>query len=354
MAGATSRTVVSPLERLKIIMQVQSSSTGQPYKGVLPSLIKMWKEEGPKGYMKGNGVNCLRIFPYSAVQFTTYETLKSVFTDYEDGQAGGKGKGKLGTGLKLVAGSLAGITSVASTYPLDLVRSRLSISAAHLGGLNQPRGKELGIVGMTLKVYRTEGGIRGLYMGMVPTAAGVAPYVALNFVFYEKLRVHFLADSIEDDYSETRIALTKLACGAAAGGTSQTITYPFDVIRRKMQVVGLQRSLSALPLPHSPTNPIPSAIPITPPPPSPTPHGSLIPSRAFSSLSTTPTPPPPSKPHAYSYTSGSGAFIQIFQREGLKGLYRGILPNLLKVAPSMGVSFYTYDTVLRLMHGEIG
>lgn len=175
---------------------------------------------------------------------------------------------------------------VASTYPLDLVRSRLSISAAHLGGLNQPRGKELGIVGMTLKVYRTEGGIRGLYMGMVPTAAGVAvrsifrplststrradpppffpfpsfpsrllfrsqPYVALNFVFYEKLRIHFLANSIEDEYSETRIALTKLACGAAAGGTSQTITYPFDVIRRKMQVrlsLSPLSSLSLVPL----------------------------------------------------------------------------------------------------------
>jgi len=53
---------------------------------------------------------------YSAVQFTTYETLKSVFTDYEDREAGGKGKGKLGTGLKLVAGSLAGITSVRFSF----------------------------------------------------------------------------------------------------------------------------------------------------------------------------------------------------------------------------------------------
>lgn len=49
---------------------------------------------------------------YSAVQFTTYETLKQLFTEYEDGEAGEKGKGKLGTGLKLVAGSLAGIASV--------------------------------------------------------------------------------------------------------------------------------------------------------------------------------------------------------------------------------------------------
>lgn len=38
----------------------------------------MWKEEGFKGYMRGNGVNCLRIVPYSAVQFTTYEQVKKV------------------------------------------------------------------------------------------------------------------------------------------------------------------------------------------------------------------------------------------------------------------------------------
>ena len=118
--GAASRTVVSPLERLKIIQCVQSlphrgcrgafhsvpSPTSarlwmlawhslssllallkfepcimtlivrdrqiQPpgenqYKGVFRSLVRMWKEEGVRGYMRGNGVNCLRIVPYRCV-----------------------------------------------------------------------------------------------------------------------------------------------------------------------------------------------------------------------------------------------------------------------------------------------
>jgi solute carrier family 25 phosphate transporter 23/24/25/41 len=38
----------------------------------------MWREEGFKGFMRGNGVNCVRIVPYSAVQFTSYEQLKKV------------------------------------------------------------------------------------------------------------------------------------------------------------------------------------------------------------------------------------------------------------------------------------
>jgi len=58
--------------------QVQPRASKKQYKGVWSSLVRMWKEEGFKGYMRGNGVNCLRIVPYSAVQFTTYEQVKKV------------------------------------------------------------------------------------------------------------------------------------------------------------------------------------------------------------------------------------------------------------------------------------
>ncbi len=144
-AGATSRTVVSPLERLKIIMQVQPqmpkpSSSSSPlsasakaaaaaankraYSGVWTGLVKMWQEEGFAGFMRGNGINCLRIAPYSAVQFTTYEMCKTWLRDDETGE--------LDVVRKLTAGAIAGIASVVSTYPLDLVRSRISIASANM------------------------------------------------------------------------------------------------------------------------------------------------------------------------------------------------------------------------------
>ncbi|KAK3077635.1 hypothetical protein LTR53_020677, partial [Teratosphaeriaceae sp. CCFEE 6253] len=41
----------------------------------------------------------------------------------------------------------------------------------------------------TLKtMYKTEGGVLALYRGIVPTVAGVAPYVGLNFMIYESIR----------------------------------------------------------------------------------------------------------------------------------------------------------------------
>lgn len=81
VAGAVSRTVVSPLERLKILFQVQSVGRTEYQMSVPKALAKMWKEEGWRGFMAGNGTNCIRIVPYSAVQFGAYSSYKRVRPD---------------------------------------------------------------------------------------------------------------------------------------------------------------------------------------------------------------------------------------------------------------------------------
>ncbi|KAJ3877901.1 mitochondrial carrier [Lentinula edodes] len=306
-AGAASRTIVSPLERLKIIQQVQPrTSDAQPYKGVWRSLVRMWKEEGFRGYMRGNGINCLRIVPYSAVQFTTYEELKKFFTKH--------GSKELDTPKRLASGALAGITSVCTTYPLDIVRARLSIATASIPitksqspitnstsnlkpstqntfhtSSHPYTSQELTMWGMTMKIVREEGGIRGLYRGLVATAFGVAPYVGINFAAYELLRGIITPPG---QNSVTR----KLTCGALAGSISQTLTYPFDVLRRKMQVTGMKSSALGV-----------------------------------------------------KYSGALDALVGIVRTEGIQGLYRGLWPNLLKVAPSIATSFFTYELVKELL-----
>lgn len=79
IAGAVSRTVVSPLERLKILFQVQSVGRDAYQMSIGKALAKMWREEGVKGFMAGNGTNCIRIVPYSAVQFGAYNLYKPVW-----------------------------------------------------------------------------------------------------------------------------------------------------------------------------------------------------------------------------------------------------------------------------------
>ena len=78
VAGAVSRTVVSPLERLKILYQIQSVGREEYKMSVGKGLMKMWREEGWRGLMRGNGTNCVRIIPYSAVQFGSYNLYKKV------------------------------------------------------------------------------------------------------------------------------------------------------------------------------------------------------------------------------------------------------------------------------------
>ena len=78
VAGAVSRTVVSPLERLKILLQVQTGARSDYKMSIPKALAKIWREEGMKGMMAGNGTNCIRIVPYSAVQFGSYNIYKGI------------------------------------------------------------------------------------------------------------------------------------------------------------------------------------------------------------------------------------------------------------------------------------
>jgi solute carrier family 25 phosphate transporter 23/24/25/41 len=84
-------------------------------------------EEGLRGYFKGNGVNCLRIFPNSALQFLSYETYKRFIID---NYMRPRGKDDLTPWLRVVAGGMAGITALVATYPLEFIRARLTVQTS--------------------------------------------------------------------------------------------------------------------------------------------------------------------------------------------------------------------------------
>lgn len=79
---------------------------------------------------------------------------------------------------RLVCGGIAGITSVFLTYPLDIVRTRLSIQSASFAELGDRPDKLPGMWTTLVRMYKTEGGVTALYRGIIPTVAGVAPYVS--------------------------------------------------------------------------------------------------------------------------------------------------------------------------------
>lgn len=109
------------------------------------------------------------------------------------------------------------------TYPLDIVRTRLSIQSASFDGLSRAEAEKRlpGMMATLTTMYKTEGGFFALYRGILPTIAGVAPYVGLNFMVYESVRQYFTPEGRDNPTS-----VGKLCAGAISGAVAQTITYP--------------------------------------------------------------------------------------------------------------------------------
>lgn len=78
-------------------------------------------------------------------------------------------KRDLDTPRRLAAGALAGLTSVAFTYPLDIVRTRLSIQSAQIANTKEAQAALPGIWKTMVNIYSKEGGVVGLYRGLGPT-----------------------------------------------------------------------------------------------------------------------------------------------------------------------------------------
>lgn len=295
VAGALSRTAVSPMERVKVLFQVQGGSSGnqQSYRrGTLSTIWQIYKEEGYKGLFRGNGINCIRIVPYTAIQYSVYENLKKILTN---------GDRQLNTAEKLSCGMVAGVASVAGTYPMDLVKTRLSVlTAKSLKGIqhqNSGMNKiDLSMWGNLKTIYFKEGGFKGLYRGFVPTSLGVAPYVSLNFSIFEKMKeeVETYMPGWQTNGSKSVETSIILVIGALSGGIAQSMVYPFDILRRRFQVATMN-------------------------------EGSL----------------------GFKYDNTWHALTSIVKNEGVKGLYKGWTANMWKIMPSMAVQWASYDIIRR-------
>ena len=154
--------------------------------------------------------------------------------------------------VDLVAGSAAGATAVAFTYPLDLLRTRLAwrtsaVVASSSGGRHHHHRATMASV--LAQLARKEG-IPRLYKGVSPTLLGIFPYAGLKFFVYQYLKGVYMeggrakeGTTGEEKVEGERFVSTpmKLVFGASAGLVAQTITYPLDVVRRRMQVRPVQK-----------------------------------------------------------------------------------------------------------------
>ncbi|KAI5285960.1 hypothetical protein KEM52_002204 [Ascosphaera acerosa] len=290
LAGCAAKTIVGPLDRVKILFQTsnpsfRSYSTG--WIGVCQAMRDINRADGVRGLFKGHSATLLRIFPYAAIKFLAYEQVRALLIPSKRYETNAR---------RLLSGSLSGMASVFCTYPLEMVRVRLAFETKqgvrsslrricreiYLEGTATATGTGTA-TGTAARgaVARAvaQGSIMNFYRGFLPTIVGMFPYAGMSFLTHDTagdwLRTPLLqeyttipesrtpsrypepldGDRVGDDAAGSSrdastnpdfehghrpqlTAAAELFSGALSGLVAQTCSYPLEVIRRRMQVAG--------------------------------------------------------------------------------------------------------------------
>ncbi|KAI8985897.1 mitochondrial carrier domain-containing protein [Pilobolus umbonatus] len=280
------------------------------FKGAFRAGHEIFKHSGLLGLFQGHSATLIRIFPYAAIKFVAYEQYRAILMPTRAQE----------TPLKqFMAGSLAGVTSVLFTYPLDLLRVRLAYDV-----VERPRLSD-----MIKRVYHESAAVStgsnhlhlfNFYRGFLPTVCGMIPYAGVSFWTYHivtqlcrfdpfispytrvPLNIDYDPTDTDIDLSPSQMKLlekpplktwAELLCGGVAGLVAQTSSYPLEVIRRRMQV-----------------------------------GGSLDPTK---------------------FVSIKDTMKDIYRVKGFKGFYVGLSIGYIKVVPMVAVSFAVYERMKRVL-----
>ncbi|CAK3924428.1 mitochondrial carrier Leu5 [Lecanosticta acicola] len=275
VAACAAKTVVAPLDRVKILFQANNPQfqkyTGS-WTGAIAAIRDIYRTNGARGLFRGHSATLLRIFPYGGIKFLAYEQVRAVVIPNRQSETHVR---------RFAAGSIAGIISVFCTYPLEVIRVRLAwetksdkrMSVRDICRIiynEHPPAPEVGLgksslpksavatVEATQAAVRTitpQHGMANFYRGFTPTLWGMIPYAGASFLTHDAagdfMRIPLLAPYTilpMSERSQKQLAPNKppplrawaeLATGAVAGFVSQTVSYPLEVIRRRMQVGGV-------------------------------------------------------------------------------------------------------------------
>lgn len=302
ISGGISRTVTSPLDVIKIRFQVQLEptsswallhrelSTPSKYTGMFQATKDIYREEGLRGFWRGNVPALLMVMPYTAIQFTVLHKLKT----FAAGSSKTEDHIHLSPYLSYISGALAGCAATVGSYPFDLLRTILA-SQGEPKVYPTMRSAFVDIVKIR--------GFRGLYAGLSPTLVEIVPYAGLQFGTYDTFKRWTMAlnryRSSNPSLTDTDYGLSSFQlflCGLAAGTCAKLVCHPLDVVKKRFQIEGLQRHPR---------------------------YGARVEHRAYKNI--------------------LDALRRIFQREGLAGFYKGILPSTIKAAPAGAVTFVAYE-----------
>ncbi|KAK2627954.1 hypothetical protein QTJ16_002600 [Diplocarpon rosae] len=305
VAGVVSRTTTAPLDRLKVYLIANIGPAKDPIdamkKGnavgvaktigrpLIDAIKELWKAGGMRSLFAGNGLNVIKVMPESAIKFGSYEFAKRVLAHME----GHDNPKKINPYSKFAAGGVGGLVSQLFVYPIDTLKFRMQCETVS-GGLH---GNAL-IIATAKKMYK-QGAIKSSYRGLSMGLLGMFPYSAIDLGTFEYLKGRLAQRNArilgchEEDALPGSFATGCI--GAFSGAFGASLVYPINLLRTRLQA-----------------------------------QGTVL--------------------HPATYTGIVDVARKTVQKEGVKGLFKGITPNLLKVVPAVSITYVVYENGKKALH----
>lgn len=295
VASGASRHVIEEARRKLVQLELEASKRAPepPHRRTIRSPIiqaarTLWKQGGFKAFYVGNGLNVLKVFPESAMKFGSFEATKRALARIE----GVDDTSKLSKVSTYLAGGIGGVVAQFTVYPIDTLKFRLQCSNID----SKVKGNAL-LIQTAKNMYR-EGGLRMFYRGIFVGTSGIFPYAALDLGTFSTIKnwlVKRQAKEMGIPEDEVRLPNYKvLSLGAISGTFGATVVYPINLLRTRLQAQGTYA-------------------------------------------------------HPYRYDGFRDVLLKTIQREGIPGLFKGLVPNLAKVAPAVSISYFMYENLKNIM-----
>lgn len=213
IANALSRTVVAPFERVRLQMAVDPMK----YKNMIDCMRTIYLQEGIKGLWRGNVLNVIRIAPQGAIAFLCKDVVKDALPDRLRYTS---------VGLA-IASMLSGAICMTAVYPLDFVRGRMTTCPGVYKSWQD-----------ALRIIYKQGGMKALFEGVNHSNSWAAVYYGVQFFAYDSLKQIYSTTMRKFGREPSIDTSTGLLFGAISGSFCVSAAYPFESIRRKLQVQG--------------------------------------------------------------------------------------------------------------------
>ncbi|KAJ2718175.1 Carrier protein, mitochondrial [Coemansia sp. Benny D115] len=257
-----------------------AASESVAVKGTLAGMRHIANTEGLRTLWRGLTPTLVASGPSTVIYFVGYDYLRQWIGHKVRMRPGWESREKYSA---LVAGCMARTAAVTAISPIELVRTRMQASASHdFGSVMRGISKEIRLHG-----------IGSLWRGLVPTLWRDVPFSAVYWFGYERWRENVYVPLLAPDGEEevARRVLVSFCSGASSGIVAAALTTPFDVAKTRRQVEQHADARSHVPQ-----------------------HRTL-----------------------------AQVVRHILATEGPKGLFAGLAPRLMKVAPSCALMISSYE-----------